>query len=94
MRFVIRMVGRELRASWTRLLFFFLCVAIGVGAIVTLRSIIQSVRGGLAGEARAMISSDVMISTNRPWVPEVRAELEQRVAAWNVTERAESVDAH
>ena len=36
--------ARELRASWRRLLFFFICVAIGVGAIVALRSIIQSVR--------------------------------------------------
>ena len=34
MRFVLRMVSRELRASWRRLLFFFICVAIGVGAIV------------------------------------------------------------
>ena len=38
---------REFRASWRRLLFFFLCVAIGVGAIVALRSIIQSLRQGL-----------------------------------------------
>ena len=35
MRFVLRMAWREVRASWRRLLFFFLCVAIGVaGAIV------------------------------------------------------------
>ena len=46
MSFVFRMVGRELRASWRRLVFFFVCVAIGVGAIVALRSVIQRV--GLA----------------------------------------------
>ena len=44
--FVLRMSLREFRASWRRLLFFFLCVAIGVGAIVALRSIIQSLRTG------------------------------------------------
>ena len=49
MGFVLRMVGREARASWRRLLFFFLCVAVGVGAIVALRSVIQSVRGGARG---------------------------------------------
>ena len=38
--------SRELRAAWRRLLFFFLCVAIGVGAIAALRSVIQNVRGG------------------------------------------------
>ena len=39
MRFVLRMAARELRSSWRRLLFFFICVAVGVGAIVALRSI-------------------------------------------------------
>ena len=29
MTFVLRMVGRELRASWRRLAFFFICVAVG-----------------------------------------------------------------
>ena len=47
MRFVLRMTVRELRASWRRLVFFFVCVAIGVGAIVALRSVIQNVRGNL-----------------------------------------------
>ena len=40
MRFVLLMAAREMRASWQRLLFFFLCIAIGVGAIVALRSVI------------------------------------------------------
>ena len=62
---------REFRASWRRLVFFFLCVAIGVGAIVALRSIIQSLRQGLTREARTMIASDVIVQTNRAWTPEV-----------------------
>jgi predicted lysophospholipase L1 biosynthesis ABC-type transport system permease subunit len=70
------MAFRELRASWARLLFFFICVAIGVGAIVTLRSIIQNVRGALAGEARAMIAADVLVQTNRPWTEDLRTELD------------------
>ena len=51
MNFVVRMAVREMRASWRRLLFFFVCLAIGVGAIVAIRSVIQSVRGVFAGEA-------------------------------------------
>ena len=31
MTFVLRMALREIRASWQRLLFFFVCIAIGVG---------------------------------------------------------------
>jgi putative ABC transport system permease protein len=92
MLFVLKMTGRELRASWGRLLFFFICVAIGVGAIVTLRSIIQSVRGGLVGEARAMIAADVLIQTNRAWTPEVRAAIDERLARAPVEGRTESVE--
>ena len=54
MTFVVRMALREIRASWQRLLFFFICIAVGVAAIVTIRSVIQSVRTGLAREARTL----------------------------------------
>ena len=47
--FVVRMAWREMRWSWRRLLFFFLCLAIGVGSIVTLRSVVQNVRAALTG---------------------------------------------
>jgi len=36
MMFVLRMAARETRASWRRLLFFFVCIAVGVAAIVAL----------------------------------------------------------
>ena len=48
MNFVLLMALREIRSSWRRLVFFFVCVAIGVGSIVLLRSVIQTVRGTLA----------------------------------------------
>ena len=92
MSFVLRMAMRELRASWRRLLFFFICVAIGVGAIVALRSVIQSVRYGLMREARTMIAADVIVTTNRPWTTEVRAEVEQRLAEAPVLDRTESIE--
>jgi predicted lysophospholipase L1 biosynthesis ABC-type transport system permease subunit len=38
------MLVRELRASWARLLFFFVCVALGVASLVALRSVVQNVR--------------------------------------------------
>ena len=61
MTFVMRMALREIRASWQRLLFFFVCIAIGVGSIVALRSVIQSVRVALAGEARTLLGADVAL---------------------------------
>ena len=92
MTFVVLMALREIRASWRRLLFFFVCVAIGVGAIVMLRSIIQTVRSQLVRESRALIASDVMVSTNRPWTPEVLAELERRFASAPVLARQEAIE--
>jgi putative ABC transport system permease protein len=90
--FVLKMVARELRASWRRLLFFFVCVAIGVAAIVTLRSIIQSLRTGLMREARATIASDVLVQSTRAWTPEIRAELDDRLAKAPVQARSESIE--
>jgi len=92
MSFIITMAVRELRASWRRLLFFFICVAIGVGAIVALRSVIQSLRHGLTREARTMIASDVLVQTNRAWTPEVRARVEGLLADAPVIARTESIE--
>ena len=35
MKFVLAMAVRETRASWRRLLFFFICIAVGVAATIT-----------------------------------------------------------
>src|SRR5436309_6808595 len=92
MRFVLLMALREVRASWRRLLFFFVCVAIGVGAIVMLRSVIQTVRTTLTRESRALISADVAVGTNRAWTPELRADLEKRFAAAPIIARQETIE--
>ena len=92
MNFVARMLVRELRSTWRRLLFFFVCVAIGVGAIVALRSVIQSVRAGLMSEARSIIASDVLVSTNRPWTREVLDPLNARLAGSEVLARSEAIE--
>jgi putative ABC transport system permease protein len=90
--FVLHHSLRELRASWRRLLFFFLCVAIGVGAIVTLRSIIQSLRTGLMSEARTMIASDVIVQTNRSWTPDVRGRVDAILAEAPIVATTESIE--
>ena len=80
MMFVVRMAVRETRASWKRLLFFFVCIAVGGAAIVALRSVIQSVREVFGTEAKALIAADVLIGTNREWTPAVRQTIERRLA--------------
>ena len=80
MRFIVFMAVREMRASWRRLLLFFVCIAVGVGAIVALRSVIQSVRVTFAGEARALITADAVITSNQPIKPELAARISGRLA--------------
>ena len=92
MTFILRMAARELRASWRRLIFFFLCVAIGVGGIVALRSLVQNVRTALAGEARSMTGADVYVRTEQPWEEAVRARIEARADAVTGSARTETVD--
>ena len=92
MMFVLRMAVRETRASWRRLLFFFVCIAVGVAAIVALRSVIQSVRGVVNSEARALVGADVVISTTRDWPDAARQKIEGHLAAAGAFARTETTE--
>jgi putative ABC transport system permease protein len=92
MRFVLQMAVREMRAAWQRLLFFFVCIAVGVAAIVALRSVIRSVRDVLGGEARSLIAADVLIATNRDWTPDARTTIDRRLAEADATARTETIE--
>ena len=92
MTFVLRMAGRELRASWRRLAFFFVCVAVGVGAIVALRSVIQSVGATLTAETRALTAADMLITSGQPWSEEVRAVIEETLAGEPELARTSSIE--
>ena len=92
MRFVLQMAARETRASWRRLLFFFVCIAVGVAAIVALRSVIQSVRQVFGTEAKALIAADVIIGTNRDWPAGARATIDRRLAEAGAVERTETIE--
>lgn len=84
MTFISRMIVRELRASWRRLLFFFLCVALGVGSIAAMRSVIQSVRGALEHQARGLTAADVIIQGTRAFDEASTRAIEGRLAAHHV----------
>jgi len=76
MNFIFNLAYREMRASWHRLLFFFICIAIGVGSIVALRSLVQNLKTALVGDARSLMTADVQVSANNPWNEETKAALE------------------
>ena len=86
------MAVRETRASWHRLLFFFVCIAVGVAAIVALRSVIQSVRGVIGREAKALIAADLVIDTTREWTPAARDVINRRLIEAGSTGRTETIE--
>jgi putative ABC transport system permease protein len=85
------MAIRETRASWQRLLFFFVCIAVGVAAIVALRSVIQSVRHVFGTEAKALIAGDVVLGTTREWSTNARDAIDRRFSEAGVTARTETI---
>jgi putative ABC transport system permease protein len=92
MNFVLRMAGREIRASWRRLLFFFVCIAVGVASIVAIRSVIQSVRGALTREARALTGGDLIVTSNRPFNDKVRGVIGRERSSGRITEVMEAAE--
>ena len=92
MTFVLRMALRELRASWQRLVFFFVCIAIGVASIIAIRSVIHSVRVTLSGEARALLASDAMVTSNRAWTETVLKTLDAEQQQGRILARSEAVE--
>jgi putative ABC transport system permease protein len=91
-RFVINLAWREMRASWRRLLFFFICIAIGVGSIVALRSLVQNVKAALGHEARSLLTADVQASSGSPWNAEIRATLERYYKSSLVEAHTETIE--
>jgi putative ABC transport system permease protein len=93
MKFIWRMARREIRSSWKRLLFFFLCIGIGVGAIVALRSTIGNVNAAMVAEARNVLTADVQIDSSREMNEATRAIVARIAAARGVEGQTQTTEA-
>ena len=87
MKFVINLTVREIRSSWKRLLFFFLCIAIGVGSVVALRALTQNLSVAVGGDARELLTADFVITSTNPFSPDDLSRIE------SVTDSSGIVDA-
>lgn len=70
MKFVLNLTLREIRSSWKRLLFFFLCIAIGVGSVVALRALTQNLAVAVGGDARELLTADFLVNSSGPYSPD------------------------
>ncbi len=92
LRFVAAMAWREMRSAWGRLAFFFVCVALGVAALVALRSVVQHVRRTLIAESRLLVGADIVVQSLRPWSPEHRAAIDRALTSPAVGLRTEVIE--
>lgn len=94
MKFILNLTRREIRSSWRRLLFFFLCIALGVGSVVALRSLIQNLTRVVGNDARALMTADVEVTSTNDFSPPEISTIEQVVARFPIIEaRNETISA-
>ncbi len=86
MNFIFNLTRREIRSSWRRLLFFFLCIAIGVGSVVALRSLIQNLSQSVGGDARALMTADIEVSSTNDFSPSDIQKIEEIINKSNIVE--------
>lgn len=77
MKFILQLARRELRSSWRRLVFFFACIAIGVGGIVAGRSMLQNAHVAITAEARTLLTADLQLDSGRPWDDEALTAIDR-----------------
>ena len=70
------MAWRETRASWHRFVFFFFCIAIGVGAVVGVGLFAANVENAIFHDARSLLGGDLEISSRRLMSEEGRRVLD------------------
>ena len=70
MPFVMTMAWRETRAAWRHFLYFFFCIALGVGTLVGVGLFAANVEGTVAREARGLMGGDLEIRLTRPISPD------------------------
>ncbi len=86
MRFIFNLTRREIRSSWRRLLFFFLCIALGVGSVVALRSLIQNLTQAVGTDARALMTADIEVSSTNDFTPTDISNIESVIAASGIVD--------
>ena len=86
MKFIFNLTRREIRSSWRRLLFFFLCIALGVGSVVALRSLIQNLTKVVGNDARALMTADVEVTSTNDFSPTDVSKIEETVAKFPIVE--------
>ncbi len=63
--FSLKLAWRETARSWSRFVFLFLCIALGVGAIVAVDLSATNIEQAILGDARSLLGGDIELSWRR-----------------------------
>jgi putative ABC transport system permease protein len=75
-RLMLKMAWRETRAAWRHFLYFLVCIAVGVGALVGIALFSANVERAVTREARGLLGGDLEIRLTRPISAEGRATMD------------------
>lgn len=64
--FLFTMAWRETRGGWRHFLYFFVCIAVGVGALVAVSLFAANVERAVTREARGLLGGDLEVRLSRP----------------------------
>jgi putative ABC transport system permease protein len=76
-RFPYLMAWRETRGSWRHFVFFFISIALGVSALVSVSLFASNLQGAIQREARNLMAADIEVRTTRPLTKDGFAVLEE-----------------
>lgn len=92
MPIALKLAWREIASTWSRFVYLFLCIALGVGAIVAVDLFAANIEQVVLGDARALLGGDVELSWRRA-IPDTSREAlnslsERGILTSHVTELA------
>ncbi len=64
--FLFRMAWRETRGAWRHFLYFFICIAVGVGALTGVSLFATNVERAVTREARGLLGGDLEVRLSHP----------------------------
>ena len=67
--FMLKMAWRETRAAWRHFVFFLVCIAVGVGALVAVSLFGANVDRAVTREARSLLGGDLEVQLSHPMSP-------------------------
>ena len=80
-RLVLRLMAREARGATTRIVFFTLCLAVGVAAVVAVAGLASGIDRAIRKEARRLLAADLTVSAERAIPKDVEDAVAALVAA-------------